>query len=144
MKTRGAACNAWETVNGLQLRHTTARIPPQWQQGIMLVDCLVYLAIWVVVVGLAFSAFYRCLSYSKNLARNGDDIARALKAGERWREDVRAATGPFKLVTGQASVEQALHSVEPAGAQLTSFRGATDRWRLLRTVGWHDGTLRDA
>ena len=62
----------------------------------MLVDCLVYLAIWVVVVGLAFSAFYRCMSYSKNLARNADDIARALKAGERWREDVRAAAGPFK------------------------------------------------
>jgi len=121
MKTRGAACNAWETVNGLRLRHTTARIPPQWQQGIMLVDCLVYLAIWVVVVGLAFSAFYRCMNYSKNLARTADDIARALKAGERWREDVRAASGPLERVSGQASVEQALHIPQKTGEVIYRF-----------------------
>ena len=57
-----------ETVNGLRLRNGTARNPPRRQQGILLVDCLVYLAIWAVVVGLAFSAFYRSMSYSANLA----------------------------------------------------------------------------
>jgi len=87
----------------------------------MLVDCLVYLAIWAVVVGLAFSAFYRSMSYSANLARNADDIARALKAGERWREDVRAATGPFKLVAVEASVEQALHIPQKTGEVIYLF-----------------------
>jgi len=87
----------------------------------MLVDCLVYLAIWVVVVGLAFSAFYRCLSYSKNLARTADDIARALKAGERWREDVRAASGPLERVSGEASVEQALHIPQKTGEVIYRF-----------------------
>jgi len=100
--------NEQGTTNRLRLRNGTLN-PSQGQQGIMLVDCLVYLAIWTVVVGLAFSAFYRCMSYSKNLARNADDIARALKAGERWRQDVRAASGPFKLVAWEAVVEQALH-----------------------------------
>src|SRR5213593_4873328 len=107
MKTRQGMRNS--TANGFRLRNGIARNPPQLQQGIMLVDCLVYLAIWTVVVGLAFSAFFRCMSYSKNLARNADDIARALKAGERWRQDVRAASGPFKLVAWEAVVEQALH-----------------------------------
>src|SRR5438128_5034595 len=115
MKTCRVTWNARETVNGFRLRDATARNAPQRQQGFMLVDCLVYLAIWAVVVGLAFSAFFRSMSYSKNLARNADDIAPALQAGERWREDVRAATGPFKLVTGQASVEQALHIPQKTG-----------------------------
>ncbi len=110
-----------ETVIGFRLWHTTARIAARWQQGIMLIDCLVYLAIWSVVVGLAFSAFFRSMSYSKNLARNADDIARALKAGERWREDVRAATGPFKLVTGEAGVEQALHIPQKTGEVVYRF-----------------------
>ena len=121
MKTRGATWNARETMNGFRLRNGIARNPPQGQQGIMLVDCLVYLAIWAVVVGLAFSAFYRSMSYSANLARNADDIARALKAGERWREDVREATGPFKWVAGEASVEQALHIPQKAGEVIYRF-----------------------
>jgi hypothetical protein len=70
---------------------------------------------------LALSAFYRCMSYSKNLARNADDIARALQAGERWREDVRAATGPFKLVSAEASVGQALHIPQKAGEVIYLF-----------------------
>ena len=110
-----------ETVNGLRLRNGIARNPPRRQQGIMLVDCLVYLAIWSVVVGLAFSAFFRSMSYSKNLARNSDDIARALKAGERWREDVRAATGPFKLVVGEPGVGQALHIPQKTGEVIYRF-----------------------
>ena len=121
MKTRGATWNARETMNGFRLRNGIARNPPQGQQGIMLVDCLVYLAIWSVVVGLAFSAFFRSLSYSKNLARNADDIARALKAGERWREDVRAASGPLERVSGQASVEQALHIPQKTGEVIYRF-----------------------
>jgi hypothetical protein len=110
-----------ETVNSFRLRNGTARNPLRRQQGIMLVDCLVYLAIWAVVVGLAFSAFFRSMSYSKNLARNTDDIARALKAGERWREDVREAAGPFKLVTGEASLEQALHIPRKTGEVIYLF-----------------------
>ena len=110
-----------KTVNGLRLRNGTARNAAQWRQGIMLIDCLVYLAIWSVVVGLAFSTYFRCMSYSKNLARNADDIARGLKAGERWREDVRAATGPFKLVTGEAGVEQALHIPQKTGEVIYRF-----------------------
>ena len=110
-----------EMVNGLRLRNGIARNPRRRQQGIMLVDCLVYLAIWAVVVGLAFSAFYRSMNYSANLARNADDIARALKAGERWRKDVREATGPFKLVAGEASVEQALHIPQKTGEVIYLF-----------------------
>src|SRR5262245_15843013 len=113
MNTRQAMWNRRETTTGLRRRNGTARNP--LQQGIMLVDCLVYLAIWAVVVGLAFLTFYRVMSYSKNLERNADDIARALKAGERWREDVRAAIGPPNLVTWEPGVAQALHLPQKSG-----------------------------
>ena len=109
MKTPGTTWNEKEPMKGLRLWRGTALNSFSGQRGIMLVDCLVYLALWAVVVGFAFSAFFRCMSYSKNLAQNADDIARALKAGERWRHDVRAATGPFKWVAFEAGDEQALH-----------------------------------
>ncbi len=119
MKTWQGLWKGSETANRFRLRNGSAR--HSLQHGVMLVDCLVYLAIWAVVVGLAFSAFYRCFSYSKNLARNADDIARALKAGERWRDDVRAATGPFKLVTWEASVAEALHIPQKSGEVIYLF-----------------------
>jgi type II secretory pathway component PulJ len=64
-------------------------------EGYMLIECLVYIAVLAVVMGVAFSAFYRCLSNSRDITRNTDDIVRALQAGEIWRADVRSAAGPL-------------------------------------------------
>ena len=98
----------WQATIRFRLRNASNRTSRRREQGILLIDCLVYMSIWVVVLGLAFSTFYRCMTYSKNLTRNADDIVRALKAGERWREDVRKATGPLKLVS-EGGAEQAVH-----------------------------------
>jgi len=57
----------------------------------MLVDCLIYLAVTAVLVGLGMSLFIRCLGAASDLSRNADDIAAALQAGERWRADLRLA-----------------------------------------------------
>jgi len=65
--------------------------------GIALVECLVYVSVLFVVLGVAYSAFDRFQDSSRDLKRNTTDIARALQAGERWRADVRAATGPVRL-----------------------------------------------
>lgn len=59
------------------------------RRGLMLLECLVYLSLWLLVVGLGFRFFYQAYTQSKHLARNADDIARVLKAGEMWRQDVR-------------------------------------------------------
>jgi hypothetical protein len=63
-------------------------------RGITLIECLVYIALVFVVLGLATTAFYRCFDNMKALRRNADDITTALHAGELWREDIRAATRP--------------------------------------------------
>jgi len=66
----------------------------------LLSECLIYLGVFTLIVGLGFSAFYRTLEYSRDLRRNADDIVRALKAGERWRDDIRRATTQPRVVPG--------------------------------------------
>ncbi len=73
--------------------------------GIMLIECLVYTVVLLILLGVAYIAFYRCMENSVALRRNAEDIATALQAGERWRADVRAATGLIHFETvGDASV----------------------------------------
>ena len=55
----------------------------------MLVEVIVYIAVFVVVIGLALSAFYHFHMQSAYLRRNAEDITRTLKAGERWRDEIR-------------------------------------------------------
>jgi len=67
--------------------------------GYLLIECLVYLSVIVVVLGLGFGAFYVCWDYSKALHYATDDINAALHAGERWRADIRNATGKITVET---------------------------------------------
>ena len=59
-----------------------------------LIEVLVYIALFLVVAGMAFALFYRTEEQSRSLRRSAEDIAAVLKAGERWRADVRAALAP--------------------------------------------------
>ena len=65
--------------------------------GYLLIECLVYLSVFVVILGLALGAFYVCWDYSKALHYATDDINAALHAGERWRADIRNATGKITV-----------------------------------------------
>jgi hypothetical protein len=67
--------------------------------GYLLIECLVYLSVFVVIFGLALGAFYVCWDYSKALHYATDDINAALHAGERWRADIRSATGKIAVET---------------------------------------------
>lgn len=61
------------------------------QHGMMLVECLIYLAISSILVSLGIALYLRCLDSATNFGRNADDIAGALSVGERWRADLREA-----------------------------------------------------
>ena len=73
--------------------HTQART------GYLLIECLVYLSVLVVILGFGLGAFYVCWDYSKALYYATDDITAALHAGERWRADIRSATGKIAVET---------------------------------------------
>jgi Tfp pilus assembly protein PilE len=115
--------------------------PTARQQGMMLIECLVYLALLVVVLDLAFAAYHRCAENSKCLNNNVDDVVRALQAGERWRDDIRAATAiepsedSLRLVQSNATVDymfdgNAVWRRAKAGAPLARFLTAVKSSRM--------------
>src|ERR1035437_4380458 len=67
--------------------------------GIMLTECLVYLAVFAILTGIGTAAFYFCWDHTRAVIYATDDIASALRAGERWRADVRGATGKISVET---------------------------------------------
>jgi Tfp pilus assembly protein FimT len=62
-----------------------------------LIEALVYMSVLFVILGMGYVAMYRSMDASAGLRRSTDDIARALKAGERWREDIRDAAAPVRV-----------------------------------------------
>jgi len=67
------------------------------QAGIMLIECLVYIAVFAILLGIGTAAFFFCWDHSKAVILATDQITSALHAGERWRADVRAATGKISI-----------------------------------------------
>ena len=67
--------------------------------GYLLIECLVYIGVFAVLLGIGYGAFYVCWDYSKALHYATDDITAALHAGERWRADIRSATGKISVET---------------------------------------------
>jgi hypothetical protein len=117
-------------------RSTVQRI-----RAYLLLECLVYLSAFTLVVGLSLTVFFRALDYSRELRRSGDDIVRALKAGERWRQDVREAVSPpMPTMHGGVAVlviPQANDTVTYGLAQGTVWRTSLERSApepLLRDV----------
>ena len=88
------------------------------QAGYLLIECLVYLSVIMVILGLGIGAFYVCWDYSKALHYATDDINAALHAGERWRADIRNATG--KITVETTPEEEALRI--PCGTNEVLYR----------------------
>lgn len=63
----------------------------------MLIECMVYIAVLAILLGIGFSSFYLLWDNSTALHYTTDDIANALRAGEAWRADVRGATGKIQV-----------------------------------------------
>ena len=86
--------------------------------GMFLLECLVYLSIFVILLGGATTVFYFCWDHTQALIYTTDDITSALHTGERWRADVRAATG---IITVETTATGELARI-PEGAKSVSYR----------------------
>ena len=80
--------------------------------GFTLLECIAYVALLTVVLGFATRIFFQCWDDNKALRRDADDIVRVLHAGDQWRDDVRAATGPLQLTDSEGIKQLRI----PAGA----------------------------
>jgi hypothetical protein len=67
------------------------------QSAMMLIECLVYIAVFTVLTGIGLAAFYFCWDHTRATIFTADEVESALRAGEGWRADVRAATGKISV-----------------------------------------------
>ena len=88
--------------------------------GCSLLECLVYMAALMVILAMLATVYYHADWNHRTLNRNAADIVRALQAGERWREDVRLASGP--LQPGPAGGGQELSIPHTNGLVRYAFR----------------------
>jgi hypothetical protein len=71
--------------------------PRRSRGAFTLIECLVYLGVYVALVGFGSFAFYRCYDHMKAMRRNSEDIINAVHAGEAWRNDIRQAAKPLRF-----------------------------------------------
>lgn len=60
-------------------------------RGIVLIETLIYGTVMLIILTVGLGAFWKFQMQSAALQRNTHDIARAVKAGEQWRADLRGA-----------------------------------------------------
>ncbi len=93
-----------------------------WSRGITLIECLAYIVLLGAITGVAMVALGRLWATTGRMARSGDSLAAALRAGERWRADVRDARGPIVAMP------------DGTGCRIPAASGAIE-WR------WRDGLV---
>ena len=84
----------------------------------LLMECMVYVSVFAIMLGGATTVVYFCWDHTQAMDYATDEIASALHAGERWRADVRAATGKITLETSATGEVVRI----PEGAQTVSYR----------------------
>jgi hypothetical protein len=106
--------------------HSLLRAPSS-RRGALLIECLIYIAVIAVVLGMAFSVLRVGTDNYVGLRRNADDITRVLRAGERWRQDIRRATGAVRF----AEDEHGPYVIIPQAAGEVAYQyGAGSVWRF--------------
>jgi hypothetical protein len=103
--------------------------------GILLTECLVYFAVFSVLTGVAMGAFYLCWNQTQALSCATDDISAALRAGERWRADVRGANG--RIAVESESFGERVRIPCREGAVVYHFESGTLRRETAEAPGSH-------
>lgn len=81
------------------MKHCHNTLRGRSQSGITLIECMVYIAVFFILAGVASGSFLICWDGFRALISTTDDVSSALRAGERWRADVRDASGTIRVET---------------------------------------------
>ena len=81
-------------------------------------ECMVYVSVFAILLGGATTVFYFSWDHTQAVVHTTDEIASALHAGERWRADVRAATGKITIETSATGEVVQI----PEGERAVSYR----------------------
>jgi hypothetical protein len=93
--------------------------------GILLMECVVYVAVFGILLGIGTAAFYFCWDHTRATIFTTSEIESALRAGETWRADVRAATGKISVVTSPTGETVRI----PEGGKEILYRFESDELR---------------
>ncbi len=66
--------------------------------GASLIECLVYIAVFALLLAGGTAAFYFCWDHTRAVIFTAREIDSTLTVGETWRKDVRAATGKISVL----------------------------------------------
>lgn len=94
--------------------------------GISLIECLVYVAVFGILLGVGTAAFCFCWDHTRAVFYATNNIESALRAGEGWRADVRAATGTISVETTAA--DQVV-TIPQGGKEILYRFAAGELWR---------------
>ena len=115
----------------MNLNSNDHKTSPKSLGAYLIIECLVYICVVFALLGAGYSAMYRCIDNSVTLRRSADDISRSLRAGERWRADLRSAHGPVRLET--SGTDQLLQIPTESGE--IAYRFSTNA--IFRRAGNH-------
>lgn len=88
--------------------------------GVSFIECIVYVALYGLFLGGGTAVFYYCWDHTRAVVFASDQIETALRAGEVWRADVRAATGEISL---QSTAAGEIAQI-PLGEKVVCYRFA--------------------
>jgi Tfp pilus assembly protein PilE len=110
------------------------RSKAQLRRGISLIECLTYIAVLAVLMSIGGATVGKAWSRSRALSRNAQDIQRAINVGERWRADIRAATGHIETIA--TPTNQILRIPSHADTVEYEFADGEVRRRTNAHAGW--------
>lgn len=91
------------------------------------------MALMVLILELAYAAYWRCADNSKRLQENAADILAAMQAGERWRDDIRLAHDTF-LNTNGVKLIQSGDTIEYRFSEQAVWRHSAQTGRTIRLL----------
>ena len=103
------------------------------RHGVLLIECIVYISVLVILLGIGFATFYMMWNNSLGMQRMAGDVSAVLRAGEGWRADIRSATGAVRTETSGGEILLKI----PRGKTEVVYRLAGDElWRQARAGQW--------
>lgn len=96
--------------------------------GATLVEMLVFFSLLLVLMGIGFAAYDRVWFESRRLEQRADAVRGLVQFGERWREDVRSASGPPSVHADGRGMDI------PVGTRVVTWRFEGKPAFLSRTV----------
>ena len=93
------AASRQSAANWFYRRNCGARPGRRHIAGVTLIECLVYIAVFAILLGIGTASFYFCWDHTRATIFTANEIESVLRAGEKWRADVRAATGKISVET---------------------------------------------